>query len=63
MGGWRRAGAGGGTRPGPRALCGTGYAESAVFGNGPLDAGMQVITKPFVVEVLGARIREMIGTA
>jgi hypothetical protein len=25
----------------------TGYAENAVVGNGHLDAGMQVITKPF----------------
>jgi DNA-binding response OmpR family regulator len=33
------------------------------LGNGPLAPGMQVITKPFGVEVLGARIREMIGTA
>ena len=41
----------------------TGYAENAVVGNGHLDPGMQVITKPFVIEVLGAGIREMIGTA
>jgi PAS domain S-box-containing protein len=63
MNGRQMAEAGRVTRPGLKVLFVTGYAESAVFGNGPLDAGMQVITKPFVVEVLGARIREMIGTA
>ncbi|QEE40781.1 MULTISPECIES: PAS domain-containing sensor histidine kinase [unclassified Methylobacterium] len=51
------------TRPGLKVLFITGYAEHAVLGNGPLAPGMQVITKPFGVEVLGARIREMIGTA
>ena len=63
MNGRQMAEAGRLTRPGLKVLFVTGYAESAVFGNGPLEAGMQVITKPFVVEVLGARIREMIGTA
>ncbi len=38
----------------------TGYAENAMFGNGHLDPGMQMITKPSPVEVLAIRIREMI---
>ena len=38
----------------------TGYAENAMFGNGHLDPGMQMITKPFPVETLATRIREMI---
>ncbi|MCJ2092531.1 ATP-binding protein [Methylobacterium sp. J-072] len=63
MNGRQMAEAGRATRPGLRVLFITGYAENAVLGNGQLDPGMQVITKPFVVEVLGARIREMIGTA
>ena len=50
-------------RPGLKVLFITGYAEATVLGSGQLAPGMQVITKPFVVEVLGARIREMIGTA
>ncbi|MFB0487473.1 PAS domain S-box-containing protein [Methylobacterium sp. OAE515] len=63
MNGRQMAEAGRIKRPGLKVLFITGYAEAAVFGNGPLDPGMQVLTKPFVVEVLGARIREMIGTA
>ncbi|KNY22022.1 PAS domain-containing sensor histidine kinase [Methylobacterium sp. ARG-1] len=63
MNGRQMAEAGRSTRPGLKVLFITGYAEAAVLGNGQLDPGMQVITKPFVVEVLGARIREMIGTA
>ncbi len=38
----------------------TGYAENAVIGNGHLDPGMEVITKPFVMSALGAKIRELI---
>ncbi|MDP4004227.1 PAS domain-containing sensor histidine kinase [Methylobacterium sp. NEAU K] len=63
MNGRQMAEAGRATRPRLKVLFITGYAENAVLGNGQLDPGMQVITKPFVVEVLGARIREMIGTA
>ena len=40
----------------------TGYAENAVVGNGQLDYGMQVLTKPFVMETLASRIRELIGS-
>jgi hypothetical protein len=39
----------------------TGYAENAAVGNGHLEPGMAVLTKPFVVETLGVRIREMLG--
>jgi PAS domain S-box-containing protein len=63
MNGRQMAEAGRAKRPGLKVLFITGYAETAVLGNGQLAPGMQVITKPFVVEVLGARIREMIGTA
>jgi PAS domain S-box-containing protein len=48
------------TRPDLKVLFITGYAENAVVGNGHLDAGMQVITKPFAMSVLGARVREII---
>ncbi len=47
------------TRPGLKVLFITGYAENAIFGNGQLDPGMQMITKPFPVEILAGRIREM----
>ncbi len=48
------------TRPNLRVLFVTGYAENAVIGNGHLDWGMQVITKPFAMAALGNKVREMI---
>ncbi len=39
----------------------TGYAENAVVGNGHLEPGMHVMTKPFAMEALAGRIRELIG--
>ncbi|MER2268333.1 GAF domain-containing protein [Methylobacterium oxalidis] len=48
------------TRPDLKVLFITGYAENALVGNGFLEPGMQVLTKPFVMETLTARIREMI---
>nr|WP_236960209.1 hybrid sensor histidine kinase/response regulator [Methylobacterium durans] len=47
-------------RPDLKVLFITGYAENAMFGNGHLDPGMQMITKPFPVEALATRIRAMI---
>ena len=38
----------------------TGYAENAVVSHGHLDPGMQIITKPFAIDDLRARISEMI---
>jgi predicted subunit of tRNA(5-methylaminomethyl-2-thiouridylate) methyltransferase len=38
----------------------TGYAENAIIGNGQLAPGMQVLTKPFVVEALSSRVLDMI---
>ncbi len=48
------------SRPDLKVLFITGYAENAVIGNGHLDAGMQVVTKPFVMTELAAKVREMI---
>ena len=48
-------------RPGLRVLFITGYAENAVVGNGHLDAGMQVLTKPFGTDELAARVRNLIA--
>jgi PAS domain S-box-containing protein len=39
----------------------TGYAENAVLGNGYLRPGMQVLTKPFVLETLATRIKDLIA--
>ncbi len=49
------------TRPELKVLFITGYAENAVVGNGHLDPGMHVMTKPFAMESLALRIRELIG--
>ena len=48
------------TRPGLKVLFITGYAENAIIGNGHLEPGMQVLTKPFAMEALASRIRDMI---
>jgi CheY-like chemotaxis protein len=48
-------------RPELKVLFITGYAENAVIGRGRLDNGMFVLTKPFQMEILADRIREIIG--
>lgn len=45
------------SRPSLKVLIITGYAENAVVGNGHLDPGMAVLTKPFVMEALASRIK------
>jgi PAS domain S-box-containing protein len=47
-------------RPGLQVLFMTGYAENAVIGAGFLDPGMAMVTKPFALEALATRIRQMI---
>ncbi|WP_267427223.1 PAS domain-containing sensor histidine kinase [Methylobacterium sp. GC_Met_2] len=49
-------------RPKLKVLFITGYAENSVLGNGHLNPGMQVLTKPFAVDTMAARIREMIAS-
>ena len=39
----------------------TGYAENAAVGNGHLEPGMAVLTKPFVMEALASRIKDLIA--
>ena len=48
------------TRPDLKVLFITGYAENAIIGNAQLAPGMQLLTKPFVMEELAGRIRSMI---
>jgi PAS domain S-box-containing protein len=48
------------SRPNLKVLFITGYAENAVIGNGRLEKGMFVATKPFKMDSLAARIREII---
>ena len=57
------ADAGRAVRPGLRVLFITGYAENAVLGNGHLDPGMHVMTKPFAMTALATRIRAIMEAA
>jgi CheY-like chemotaxis protein len=47
-------------RPALNVLFITGYAETAVIGGGNLQPNMHIITKPFALETLGRRIKEII---
>ncbi|GJD55733.1 PAS domain S-box protein [Methylobacterium dankookense] len=48
-------------RPDLKVLFITGYAENAAVGNGHLEPGMAVLTKPFVMEALASRIKDLIA--
>jgi CheY-like chemotaxis protein len=48
-------------RPDLKVLFITGFAETAVVGDGQLPAGMAVITKPFALAALGQKVRELVG--
>jgi PAS domain S-box-containing protein len=48
-------------RPDLKVLFITGYAENAALANGFLAPGMEMVTKPFAVDALAARIRDMIN--
>ncbi len=47
-------------RPELKVLFITGYAENAVLSHGHLEPGMHVLTKPFTIEGLATRIRQLI---
>ena len=51
------------SRPDLKVLFITGYAENAVVGNGHLEPGMHVMTKPFAMEALASRIKDLIEAA
>lgn len=48
-------------RPDLRVLFITGYAENALVGNGQLDPGTQVVTKPFAMDALVGRIKDLLA--
>ncbi len=48
-------------RPELKVLFITGYAENAVLSHGHLDPGMHVLTKPFALEALASRIKDLIS--
>ncbi|AWN44059.1 PAS domain S-box protein [Methylobacterium durans] len=60
MNGRQMADAGRIVRPDLKVLFITGYAENAAVGNGHLEPGMMVLTKPFAIETMAARIRSII---
>jgi DNA-binding response OmpR family regulator len=62
MNGRQMADAGRERRPGLKVLFITGYAENSTIGNGHLKPGMQVLTKPFALEALAIRIKDLIAT-
>jgi CheY-like chemotaxis protein len=47
-------------RPALKILFITGYAEKAVMGARGLDEGMAILTKPFAMDGLAARIKELL---
>jgi PAS domain S-box-containing protein len=51
-----------GRRPDLKVLFITGYAENAVVGNGHLEPGMAVVTKPFEINALAGRVRDLIDS-
>ncbi|NKR04281.1 response regulator, partial len=61
MNGRQMADAGRVVRPDLKVLFITGDAENAILGNGYLEPGMQVLTKPFVMESLANHIKNLIA--
>jgi len=47
-------------RPALKILFTTGYSRNAIVHQGRLDAGVQLITKPFTFEQLAARVRDVL---
>ena len=63
MNGRQLADAGRALRPGLRVLFITGYADNAAVGNGRLEPGMQVLTKPFEMKAFAASVQELVAAA
>jgi DNA-binding response OmpR family regulator len=47
-------------RPGLKVLFVSGYAEEATLRTDFLDSGMDMMTKPFALDALGAKVRMLI---
>jgi PAS domain S-box-containing protein len=60
MNGRQMADAARATRPQLKILFMTGYAETSVVGNGHLNAGMHLLTKPFSLDALGEKLRQIL---
>lgn len=61
MNGRQMADAGRAVRPDLKVLFITGYAENAALENGHVGPGMHVITKPFALDTLATRVRDMMA--
>lgn len=48
------------SRPDLKVIFITGFAENAVVGNGQLEAGMRLVTKPFGLDTLSAQVAELL---
>ena len=46
--------------PNLKVLYTTGYARNAIVHNGLLDADVQLLPKPFTVDTLGRKIRDVL---
>ncbi len=60
LNGRQLAEAGRALRPDLKVLFMTGYAENAALASGFLEPGMSMITKPFAMEILATKIRDII---
>ncbi len=60
LNGRQLAEAGRALRPDLKVLFMTGYAENAALASGFLEPGMSMVTKPFAMEVLATKIRDII---
>ncbi|EGH63550.1 sensory box histidine kinase/response regulator [Pseudomonas syringae pv. actinidiae str. M302091] len=62
MNGRQMADAGREVRPHLKTLFITGYAENAAIGDEQLGPGRKVLTKPFAIDVLAARVQELMNS-
>ena len=49
-----------GKRPNLKVLYTTGYTRNAIVHNGMLDPGANLLTKPFSIEELAAKVRKIL---